>query len=484
MNKRLAAGVGLALWAAASGALAATPESIDQARAAAVAWLVSHQAGDGRWIGVGGADVQATASALLGLDAAGIASGYPRAAGLNWLANAHAGSVDALARQAGALGRLGFDAGSQFTELAAARSGLRKAWGAYPGYGVSLPDTPVALEAYRVAGVTYADAGASLGILANDPAAGGARNSDGGWPYVVDLGASGLAPTPSRLIPTAAAVLALARWREPPISYAVDAQITGGVTWLIARSKPDGGYADDPAATGGSAFETALFVRALRAARAVNNSAALAATAQQDAAIDFLVARQGADGSWQGDPLTTALGLHSLPGAALPDGDGDGVPDASETRLGTNPAVVDTKYLAGSSSHAELGIHHAAPLGGAEVGAGVSLQLPAPAGTVTSYGLAAGALPDGLSLNPATGVISGTADTIGTFSFIYTAFLSDGSTVTRAAAIDVAAPAANNGDDVPTLTQWAQILLGGLLLASLWRTQRPAGARRDARFGS
>lgn len=483
MNKRLAASVGLAVWAAASGALAATPEAIDQARAAAVAWLVSHQAGDGRWIGVGGADVQATASALLGLDAAGITRGYPRAAGLNWLANAHAGSVDALARQAAALGRLGFDAGPQFADLDAARSGLRKAWGAYPGYGVSLPDTPVALEAYRVASVTYADASASLGILVNAPAAGGARNSDGGWPYVVDLGATGLAPTPSRFIPTAAAVLALARWREPPISYAVDAQITGGVNWLLARGKPDSGYADDPAATSGSAFETALFLRALRAARAVSNSAALAATAQHDAAVDFLVARQAADGSWQGDPLTTAFGLHGLPGGALPDGDADGVPDASETILGTNPAIVDTKYLAGSSSHAELGTHHAAPLGGAEIGVGVSLQLPVPSGTVTSYGLAAGILPDGLSLDPATGVISGSAATVGTFSFIYTAFLSDGSTVTRAAAIDVVAPTTNTGDDVPTLTQWAQIVLGALLLASLWRTQRPAGARRSARFG-
>ena len=47
-------------------------------------------------------------SGIAGLEAAGVAIGYPRAAALNWLSNANPGSVEAMARQA--------------TELAACRT--------------------------------------------------------------------------------------------------------------------------------------------------------------------------------------------------------------------------------------------------------------------------------------------------------------------------------------------------------------------------
>lgn len=123
-------------------ALAATQAKIDTARAHALAYLISHQAGDGRWISAPRLDIQTTATALLGMEAAGVSIGYPRAAALNWLDNAHAGSIDALARQAAVLGRSGRASDALFTNLTDARFEPHKGWGAYPRFqeeGVCIP---------------------------------------------------------------------------------------------------------------------------------------------------------------------------------------------------------------------------------------------------------------------------------------------------------------------------------------------------------
>ncbi len=231
----------VAALSVAPGAHAATQAAIDTTRAHALAWLIAHQKGDGRWRSAPRLDIQTTATTLLGLEAAGVTTSYARDAGLNWLGNAHVGSVDALARQAAVLGRFGRTSDVFFTSLANARSEPQKAWGAYPGYRASLPDTPLALEAYRLAGVNYADAGSSIVILANTPASGGARNTDGGWPYEAPESGviTGLKPALSRVIPTAFTITALSRWLPAPSvsGFNTHTSISAGINWLLTQNK-------------------------------------------------------------------------------------------------------------------------------------------------------------------------------------------------------------------------------------------------------
>src|SRR5579862_6115993 len=60
-------------------ATAATPTAaqLNQARIAAIGWLVTHQKGDGSWKEASGAGVQATSAALAGFYNAGIRLGDP-----------------------------------------------------------------------------------------------------------------------------------------------------------------------------------------------------------------------------------------------------------------------------------------------------------------------------------------------------------------------------------------------------------------------
>jgi squalene cyclase len=55
----------------ASGAMAATQQDIDNARAKGLAWLISDQNGDGSWKAAAGLEVQSTATALEAFDASG-----------------------------------------------------------------------------------------------------------------------------------------------------------------------------------------------------------------------------------------------------------------------------------------------------------------------------------------------------------------------------------------------------------------------------
>ncbi len=61
----------------------------------------------------------------------------------------------------------------------------------------------------------------------------------------------------------------------------------------------------------------------------------------------FLLTEQqkSGDGSWNDDPLATAMALASFPDIVLPDSDGDGLPDAIETALGSNPYVSDSQTV-------------------------------------------------------------------------------------------------------------------------------------------
>jgi squalene cyclase len=77
----------------ASGAMAATQQDIDNARAKGLAWLISNQNGDGSWKAAAGLEVQSTATALEALMNAGITQGFDYGAAVSWLKNTDPSSV-------------------------------------------------------------------------------------------------------------------------------------------------------------------------------------------------------------------------------------------------------------------------------------------------------------------------------------------------------------------------------------------------------
>lgn len=126
----------------------------DTGRAEAVGWLFQHQNGDGSW-GQGGARAAATAEALTALKNAGADKGFHYTRAQAWLSNWQADSVDSLARKIIALENAGVDTVElSLTSTLLELGNITGVWGAYAGYGGGFPDSGLAMEALRAAGVT------------------------------------------------------------------------------------------------------------------------------------------------------------------------------------------------------------------------------------------------------------------------------------------------------------------------------------------
>lgn len=398
------------LCAIAFEAMAATQVEIDQARNKGLAWFYVNQKGDGSWKSAGGLQTQSTAAALEALLKAGITRGRPFAMAQSWLANADQISTDSISRQCIALYRSGSDVTELIARLTAMRHLRTKSWGAYDQYYGSFPDTSLALDALAVTNTTYPDTISSLGFIT------GLQNTDGGWSFTTIYGEPGTSV--SRVIPTAHNIATLSRYKTR--GWNVDASITNGVNWLVARHKSDGGFTDDLAATIGAPYETALVYLALIEAKNTGNAAAIASQAVIDNAQDFLIDHQQVNGSWSNDPLATALALQTFPAVTLTDTDKDGIPDPVEAVLLTNPSVADGRNLAIGNGDAEPGINASVLLATIPVNRSFSMSLPVSGGTAPyTWSLLTGNLPGGLSLGSSTGVISGAPTATGTYNFSY-----------------------------------------------------------------
>lgn len=447
----------LACLLAAAGTHAATPAQIDDARAKGLAWLVKNQKGDGSWQAHASLKVQSSAVALSALRNAGITNAESYAAGLSWLTNAEAGSTDAQSRQIAELAQAGAATSAKVAVLQAWQSYQGGGWGTYKQHYPSAYDTALATEAVVLSG--YATAPAELTLMLTDR-----QHADGGWGYGEEA--------TSRLISTAQAVLTLARYRS--LLASVDADLTEGVNWLLAKQKNDYGFADDANFSGvydpaksGHAYETALVYQALRVAAEAGNAAAVGATTLRGNALHFLVAGVGqpqSDGSWEGDPLSTGMVLAAMPTATLVDSDGDGLPDTVEAHLSGNTALADGRQFATGNGQAQVGVHAPLILPAATVGSYYSYNLALT--DLTAYDLASGSLPLGLTIN-SLGQLSGTPTQTGIFSFGYKASPS----FSQLAQITVEEGGADG--DVP-LPGWALVLLGGGLIGGLLRRSRAA----------
>ena len=430
-------------------AQAATPAQLDAARAKSLAWFYTHQNGDGSWQTASGIKTQTTALAMDALANAGLKSARPYAMAQAWLANAPTSSNDSLSRQVSALAHSGANVLALTQRLITQRNDTSKSWGAYAKYQGGFPDTALAMDALLASGVAYADTGSGLGFIVYK------QNADGGWPNSVTEPNSAA----SRLIPTAQNVLTLSRYK--PLGWGIDSYITNGVNWLISKQKNDGGFAEDTGATIGNAYDTALVYQALNQAKLAGNAAAIGAQTALDNAQTFLVNNQGTDGSWGGDALATAVALQTLPATTLADSQNNGVPDVVRAIIGT-----DARGLVQGNGQSVIGLTASLLVANATVGVPFNYTLSTSGGTAPyTYAIASGTLPDGLSLNPGSGVISGTPTRDGPFNFNYQATDASSTSLSTAGQIVVAVQATDAGD-VPTLPEWGAIIMAVLLMTS------------------
>jgi hypothetical protein len=195
------------------------------------------------------------------------------------------------------------------------------------------------------------------------------------------------------------------------------------------------------------------------------NSQATPPQPQTGNAQTWLLAQQDSTtGSWHSDPLVTAQVIAVLPAAAgtqLTDTDHDGIPDLVEAALGSNQNVADARNQVGSPTQAVAGVTTTSFAVGATSGLAFTYSL----GSGTSFALVSGSLPPGLSLNSATGQISGTPTQSGSYSFEYQT--ANALLIGRIDVVD-ATVATNSNADVP-LPLWAVLALGGGLIGLLQR---------------
>src|SRR5207247_1604018 len=178
---------------------------VDSARVKGLAWLLTHQRGDGSWKGPAGTEVTATAAALEGLTRAGL-KGYPYVAGISWLGNATTASVDSLARKIVALRQANLDVSAPIEQLRAWKNTITHTWGAYEGFETSFPDTALALAALRLAQVSDVDLGTALCVIFSAQQT-GATSVAGSWSYIRPGSAPPPAAIKSAILPTTTNIL-------------------------------------------------------------------------------------------------------------------------------------------------------------------------------------------------------------------------------------------------------------------------------------
>lgn len=401
-----------------SASMAATPAEIATARNKGLAWLISHQNGDGSWNSAPGAEVQSSAAVLNALVNSGITgSGFSYNGAIAWLGNAGAPSVDSLSQKIIALNSTGRDVKADLDLLLSWKNkaqGYGATWGTYNQYETSFPDTPLALSAIRLANYTYSNQNSDLGngvcyILLS-------QHSDGSWSYLIPATITQENLYSGAVLPTIYTVMELEALKTSwsPIScygvnYNLQTTIDNGISWLMTKKNLDNGFGNNGES---SILETALAYSALKTLRPTDPAT--------DLAMDYLLSKQSADGSWQNDALKTGSVLGVFPATVLADVDGDGVPDDVEILLGTNPNVADSRWLVNGNGQSSVGATAPLLFPVAHKNQYYTYNAPIEGGSAPfTWSIVSGDLPNGLIINTATGAISGTPVETGTFNFVY-----------------------------------------------------------------
>ena len=425
-------------------AFAATQNEIDNAWKYGLWWLIKSQNGDGYWESQGDIKVITTALAVQALNRAPLRT-LPFSKGVGWLSNANAGSVDALARQTLALSEAGLNPARYLDLLMTRRLRLdRGAWGAYDRFGVSFPDTPLALAASRTSTPPrLTDQEWIKGVCEIVVAQINPQAFSGTWSYfgaTASLSSLVTLMSPA-VLPTALNLLELNAFTSifsfPSglscygLNFPDDALKTtipnAGVAWLAARQNSDGGFGVGGLST---VFETAHVYKAL----ATLSPTAPAKLAAENYIVSKVLATQGGWGPGaNGDSLVTALVLSVLPppsAAVLLDSDGDGIPNVVEALMGKNPLVADAGFVQGGNTGAGLRNSYQFPV---PLVRNLAFSFsPIAVGGKAPYAwrLSAGALPTGMTVLGTSGVISGKPTVAGNYSFAISMTDTAGASVT------------------------------------------------------
>ncbi|HSK81015.1 MAG TPA: prenyltransferase/squalene oxidase repeat-containing protein [Thermoanaerobaculia bacterium] len=264
--------------------------------ASGVAYLSGGQEADGSWQSTEVRRVLATTEALRALQAVGQTPAV-RSAAASFLAAEPIEDTDDRARRIVVLAAEGSGVSSLVSQLLA-DADSQGGWGLTASFVSDPLDTALALTAL-----------ASQATVGNDvliPAFSSliaAQKADGGWPCI-DAGED------SEIFCTGEALLTLAAYRS---RFLLAPQIDAAAGFLRGQRNSDGSFG--PAGPS-QVIHTAMAALALAAVPAFGNEVATVSS--------FLAGRQQADGSWEGDPYTTALALRALHALSLVPYCGDG----------------------------------------------------------------------------------------------------------------------------------------------------------------
>ncbi len=430
-----------------------TPLELDSSRNNALAWLFQNQNGDGSWGDTVTLRVQTTSEALQVLARYGIQNSYSAKAGQSWLSNQDVSSTDSLSNIVLALAISGADHTESLNRLLASRGGTfnNYSWGAYAGYQRSVIDTAIAADALKIANYTPSFERNIVFSIAS------VQQAAGSW-------AMNGSATQQSILATAQAISTLSRYRN---YNGVDTVISNGLNWLHGQQKTNGGFAEGSGATTSQVYETAKVIKAIQQAQGTGHSTALNATLQTDLdqAQDFLISLQQSSGEWSAGVLPTLIALQMSPETIMADFDNDGVPDEVETIIGSNVAVADSRHYATGNGESIDGTTTATSLINAKAEQTINTNLQASGGNGSYlWQVISGALPDGVTLDSSTGLLSGTAQQIGRFNFTYQITDTSGWIEEKLATINIAPKPSTQ---VPFMPSWMLVLMGiGLTIIS------------------
>ncbi|HEV2847267.1 MAG TPA: prenyltransferase/squalene oxidase repeat-containing protein, partial [Thermoanaerobaculia bacterium] len=273
------------------GAVSASAQPIQSG----IAYLTGQQAADGSWESPQVLPMTATTEALRALQVlnAGVLN---RASAVARLESEPIWDNDDLARRILVLAAEGRDVTALVEQL---RNDADPAggWGLVPGFVADTLTTSIALAAMAP--------GDALGdkLIPGLSALLTLQGSDGGWPCVEG--------GDSEVYCSSYAILGLAPYRA---RFFLDPQVSSGAASIKARLNASGSFG--PAGPS-EVLNTALAALSLAAVPAISTETV--------AIRAFLESRQGPDGSWDGDPYTTALAVQALDALAKVPYCGDGL---------------------------------------------------------------------------------------------------------------------------------------------------------------
>ncbi len=263
-----------------------TPPTVDPRTVAAnvndgVSWLMANQQAGGFWQDNPETVDLATAAGVQSLSKFPVAAQSVQSAAA-WLAAGQSANTDYLARKIEALAAGGQDVSLLVADLKALQNS-DGGWGSASGYLSNPVDTALALGALHAAGETSGFAITNAVTFLQS-----AQNSDGGW----SVGSG-----PSMVQPTATVLGAFNGLRD---GFVLDAEITIGMNWLLSKQNADGGFGNSPS----TVYDTALAVSTLKDIGAPFDPV--------NGGINYLLAAQGKNGSWNASAFQTALAVEAL----------------------------------------------------------------------------------------------------------------------------------------------------------------------------